>query len=533
MNLFGSDVEKMAAGHDYDGLYRLLDHHDPLVRLQAAQALADLNDGAGWRVLIEILRGDGDAEIRGAAAVMLGELGHPRAVPALKEVLLKTRFNLKLRALAEAVHQALESIDSPEAEAALREAGYEPVLKVQSHEVIEHEMKYARPALGGVSEIRFLTAEQHLNNAVELREAELTERGLVEDSLALWLRPDWGYAWYLRGVLFEDLERNYEALLAYRRALELEPTLSEAREALEELSGDAAPPPDAPDLHLGLLSSRRWDERRDGAAGIADAAMRGSPAAGEAVGRLIELLEDEEREVRHAALEALYRLSNRVDRDSAVQAILAMRESSWLVRFSIIQALSGLRAVDALVTALRREMARIQERNPIFSSQKDPMLELEYEALMEIGALALERTGDIERLLGLAEANEWVEIVEEDEEDEGEAYPDGGERFTMGYEEMFGLDGWDDDDDDAGEEEAEDLTPYLDEVAEIAAVALGRLAAPRLPELPVDLLTRLSQVPDLTLLPLEDEQDEPVLVHDLGWLREAAAAELRRRGVEP
>jgi HEAT repeat protein len=535
MNLFGSpNIEKMAAEHDYDGLYQLLEHRDMLVRLQAAQALADMNDGTGWRFLIETLRGDDEPAVRGVAAAMLGELGHPRAVAPLKEVLQKLRFAPISEELAEAVRLALESIDSPEAEEALRGSGYEPVLKGQSHTVIEYEPHYARQVLEGGSEVRFLTAEQHLNNAVELREAELTERGLVEDSLALWLSPDWGYAWYLRGVLFEDLERSFEALLAYRRAVELEPSLREAREALEEVQAEVSLPPDAPDLFLSGLKNRDWSERRNGAAGIADLAMRGDPAANQAADALIALLEDEEREVRHTALDALAWLGRRraVPAVLAVPPILAMEESSWLVRFSVLQALAWFGAVDALISALRREMTRIQERNPIFSSQKDPMLEVEYEALMEIGARALERTGDLEALLSLAEGNAWVETDEEGEEESAEETQEqtgaGGEVYRMGYAEELEADEAESEE----EEEVDDLSSYVDEVAEMAVVALGRLAEPALPDLPPDMLTRLSKVPDLTLIDLEDEQAQPVLVRDLAGLREAAAAELRRRGKE-
>jgi hypothetical protein len=68
------------------------------------------------------------------------------------------------------------------------------------------------------TEIKIHTAEQHFDTAADLREAELTERGLVENALALWLAPDWAYAWYLRGVLFEDLDRYFEAWLSYRHS---------------------------------------------------------------------------------------------------------------------------------------------------------------------------------------------------------------------------------------------------------------------------------------------------------------------------
>ena len=86
MDLFGSpNFKRMADEHDHDGLYRLLEHRNKLIRLQAAQTLAEMNDGAGWRYLLDTVRQKGDADTQMVAAAMLGELGHPRAVPVLAE----------------------------------------------------------------------------------------------------------------------------------------------------------------------------------------------------------------------------------------------------------------------------------------------------------------------------------------------------------------------------------------------------------------------------------------------------------------
>ncbi len=389
--------------------------------------------------------------------------------------------------------------------------------------------------LTGVSEIRYQTAEEHLNTAVELRETEMAERGLVEDSLALWLSPEWAYAWYLRGVLFEDLERPMDASLAYRRALELEPTLKDAREALDELENEPLKQSGSSDLTvmdllISDLSSRSWQTRRDAAAQIGDLAQRGVPGAAAAFDAITNRLEDEEREVRQAAIEALGWINDR----QAVMPLLALEESSWLARFSILQALAQLGSVDGLVTVLRREMDRIQNRNPVFSSNKDPLLEVEYDLLLEIGVRSLERTGDLESLLQLAEDNAWEEVeVEDDENEEDEA---------EGY---YLADEGEDDDEDEDLEPDEDLASYVDEVAQIASAALEQLAAPRIPNLPAATLQRLSAVPDLTLIDLSDTDEvpgeeikptidepeaEPLVVYDLSKLRAAAQAELDRRG---
>lgn len=537
MDLFNHpNIERMASEHDYDGLYKCLENRDPIIQLQAAQALAEMNDGAGWRFLIDAVRQTGDSDRQSAAAAIMGELGHPRAVPILGEVLLKQRFEPASSEAAEAIRDALEAIGGPEADEALRRAGYEPIITSPSASgVTEYEAHYVRPVLPRTDNIRYLTAQEHLNNAVDLRESEMTERGLVEDSIALWLEPRWGYAWYLRGVLFEDLDRPYEARLAYRHAVEFDPTLKEAQDALAELENEPLLTPDevepgAVDLLTGSLGSREWATRRDAAAGLGDLALRDQSQANKAADALIEMLGDEEREVRFAAIEALGHMDNR----SAILPLIELEESSWLVRFSILQTLSQLGSVDGLVTILRREMNRIQERNPVFSSHKDPLLEVEYDLLMEIGVRALERTGDLESLLILAEANAWEELDLGDEEEEAEGYGEPDETEEDGEYE------------DEEEQVDEDLTSYVDEVALMGDAALERLAIPKISTLSAGILQRLAVVPDLTLIDLTEDQEEtpdvsieeteaesegePSVVYDLSNLREAAKAELKRRG---
>jgi HEAT repeat protein len=512
MDLFGANnIEKMVAEHDMDGLYRLLEHSRSTTRLEAALALAEMNDGAGWRYLMDAVRQAGDPDSQAIAVSMLGDLGHPRAIPVLEETLKKTRGEL-----ADIIKEALQAIGGREADDALRRAGYEPVLPHMSgnQQLMEYEGDYVRAIVPDTSHIQFLTAEQHLNNAVELREAEMAERGLVEDSLALWLSPEWAYAWYLRGVLYEDLERSYEASLCYQWALEIEPGQAEAREALADLKQEHIFPPLDPDVLIVELASREWNARRDAAAGFGEL---GEKAPEHAVDRLVDLLDDEDREVRHAAIEALTSIGDR----RAVLPLLQHEEGSWLLRFGIIEALAQLGSVDGLATVLRREMKQIQERNPVFSSHKDPLLEVEYDRLMEIGVLAFERAGNVPSLLDLVEGNAWEDVSSNVDADEygGESYFDAAQ-----------ADGSVEDEEDL--EADEDLDSYVDEVAQMASLALERLATPILAGLDKETLRRLTAVPDLSLLDVtEDDQAEPQpnIIHDLSALREAAKAELARR----
>ena len=103
--------------------------------------------------------------------------------------------------------------------------------------------------------------------------------------------------------------------------------------------------------------------------------------------RLIDLLDDEDREVRHAAIEALGNIGDK----RAVLPLSQREESSWLLRFSLIEALAQLGSVDGLVTVLQREMNRDQMRNPVFSAQKDPLLEVEYSRLKRLACWRLRR----------------------------------------------------------------------------------------------------------------------------------------------
>ncbi len=514
------NISKMAAENDRDGLYNCLNHQDPIIRLQSAQALAEMGDGVGWRFLTDTVRQESDPGAQETAAAILGELGARspadarRAVKPLAEVLKIARGDL-----ADAVRDALEMIGGQDALETLRREGYAPVPNREDEPVTDFDAHYIRPVLPGTDQIEFLSAEQHLNNAIDLREAELAERGLVECNLALWLQPEWAYAWYLRGVLLEDLERPFEAWLAYRRAGDLDPALSDAREALEELDNEYAYEQPEQNLLLESLGSGSWRERRDAAAGLGTLAHADS---GLVVEPLLGLLDNEEREVRQAAIQAL----GKIGVPNVVSSLVALEETSWLLRFTVIEALSNLACVDGLMTVLRNEMNRIQERNPVFSSLRDPLLEVEYDRLMEIGVLALERTGRVNELLTIAENNAWEEIESRDDQYPLEEYAEPGANPIIE---------WMEDEQDYSEAD-EDLDSYVDEAAWMAIMALERCAKAQLEQLPDHILHRTAVVPDLTLIDLsEDEIDaaEPAVVHDLGSLRDAAQAELARRGVRP
>jgi HEAT repeat protein len=504
------NIEKMVVENDRDGLYRCLNHRDILIRIQAAQALAVMEDGSGWRFLTDTVENSDDADEQEAAAAILGELGMRsisnahRAVPALGSA-LKTAHG----ETADVIRDALEEIGSEEAFRALHEAGYTATPEETEGEVTDYEAHFIRPVLPDTGLSEFLTAEQHLNTSVELREAELSERALVECSLALWLQPDWAYAWYVRGVIYEDLERPFEAWLSYRHAVAIDASQKDAEEALAELEEDYDFSILDYEQLYQALSSSNWQECRDAAACAGELANQNPKLADELVRPLVDFLSDEEREVRCAAIHSLGLLKN----NEAVIPLTERKESSWLLRFSIIEALSSIGSVNGLVSVLEGEMQRIMDRNPTFSSHKDPLVEVEYERLIEIGVLALERTGDIPGLLTLAEGNAWEEVSEEE----------------LGENELTDLNAGENEEENL--EADEDLADYVDEVSQMVCMGLDRSARKVIQELDKSLLARLSTVPDLSLIDLSDENSgEAALVYDLSDLRAIAAEEISRRG---
>ena len=496
------NFRKMRDERDVDGLVKLLDRPDPLVRLEAAQALAELGDGRGWRYLLDVVARPQDPRVQAAAAEILGSLGQQRAVPALEAAMPAARGEA-----LEAIRAALAAIEgglhaSQPIAPVTSEPQERPVTyNLAGGQVLEAE-EALPPMLPRAEMVTFHTAEEHLDSAAQLREAELQERGLVETTLALWLSPNWAGARYLRGVLFEDLERLREASLAYTDALALDPDLSDAQEALTDLDEELGPP-EAVDLLVRKLHDNDWHTRRDAAAVLGW--MEQLPGQHpQVVEGLLNVLSDPDREVRHAAIEALGRL----DAHQAMAPLLAQQESSWLLRTAVLAALAEMGVAGAVAERLRTEMAAFQERNPVFTSHRDPLLEIEYDLLLEMGVLALEQTGDVEGLLAEVEGLTWVSEDEESDEDADEA---------------------DDEEDEEAVEDAEELLSYVDETSLMIALALERLAGRKMATLPEETLERLAAVPDVELLDLNEPDAQPITVHDLSELRAQARDEFQKR----
>jgi len=126
--LFGTDVKKLKASRNVQGLIFALQHKDPTVQYDAAEALGEIGDDRAVEPLLAALKNDetggvrwkaaealsklgtpavagltsalqhDDDDVRWKAAIALGEIGDPRAITALINVLSDNDRFVKSRA---------------------------------------------------------------------------------------------------------------------------------------------------------------------------------------------------------------------------------------------------------------------------------------------------------------------------------------------------------------------------------------------------------------------------------------------------
>jgi tetratricopeptide (TPR) repeat protein len=89
-------------------------------------------------------------------------------------------------------------------------------------------------------------SKKYVDQAENLLEAEKNYPALDKINLALELAPHYGYAYYVKGLIFDELGNLEEAIKFYQEALRLSPQLKDARKtlswALEDLSQKNATP---------------------------------------------------------------------------------------------------------------------------------------------------------------------------------------------------------------------------------------------------------------------------------------------------
>jgi HEAT repeat protein len=75
--LLGPDIKKLKERRDIAGLARLLEHKDPLIQYEAAEALGNLGDEKAVGALITALKRDEFSGVRWKAAEALSKIGNP------------------------------------------------------------------------------------------------------------------------------------------------------------------------------------------------------------------------------------------------------------------------------------------------------------------------------------------------------------------------------------------------------------------------------------------------------------------------
>jgi tetratricopeptide (TPR) repeat protein len=90
--------------------------------------------------------------------------------------------------------------------------------------------------LGRLGELPFFEnleeAKTYVNQAEDLLEAEKNYQALDKIDLAIQLAPHYGYAYYIKALIFDELENLEEAIKLYEKALLFSPNLKDARTAL-------------------------------------------------------------------------------------------------------------------------------------------------------------------------------------------------------------------------------------------------------------------------------------------------------------
>jgi tetratricopeptide (TPR) repeat protein len=85
-----------------------------------------------------------------------------------------------------------------------------------------------------------LAADQHFDRALKLEEADDFENALIECEAAAQLAESFlAQVHNLRGIILEELEREEEAMAAYKKALVLEPGFHEAADNLRYLESES------------------------------------------------------------------------------------------------------------------------------------------------------------------------------------------------------------------------------------------------------------------------------------------------------
>lgn len=300
------DIEHLINSRDLAGLKDCLKDSDPAVQIQAASALAGFGEWEGLAFLNTCLRNPKDA-IRLAAIEALGDCCDDRAVDSLIPLLKSDNPEI-----VETVRLALSHYDTPAAVNALQTTP-EPDLSttVADQQAVELNLTPADPIMGVnpySDQIRDVAPTGSVDRAARdlfiLAESHEEEgrysQALDEINKVLSHAPGWADAYNLRGIIQEDLDKPYQAMLSYQWAVKLDSSLQAAASNLAELIREyeiLSTPLD--DWLNDSVLTNDWEERADAVCALN---QRPEPEALQAV---INALQDTDIEVATIALEAL------------------------------------------------------------------------------------------------------------------------------------------------------------------------------------------------------------------------------------
>ncbi len=311
MNIFNrTDINKFITNQDVPGLNRCLKSNDPQIQFQAAEALIHLGQTEGYNFLYNCL-GHTNISICCAAIELLGELKDPGAVKYLIPLLADSNSEVRETAI-----EGLSQINSYESIQAVQEYRQKEdeetkIRKDKKRELDESQfMPLSDPILGVTAiqdlepEVGTLTcnrpaAEQLFVMADHHQEDGATMQAYNECLKAISLCDDWADLYNLKGIILEDLDKPYLAILAYQRAVKLDAELSASFENLKELQQDLSIFGETLDFWVEQASSGDWQSRCN-----ALAALNQYPDP-EAVNVIAKFLHDDDTEVSNVAMDAL------------------------------------------------------------------------------------------------------------------------------------------------------------------------------------------------------------------------------------
>jgi HEAT repeat protein len=307
MKLFGgTDVDDLIAHRDIAGLLECLEKEDTISQLKAAIALAELHQSEGVEFLIWFLKHP-KLDVRSAAVEALGSLRAEEAVPELIPLLKDRDADFR-----ELVSTALQQIGTAEALRALEERNIEEVTPPQEYpdQGFDLANSTADPITGvnpykqqdiptEIGPVERRRAREFFRLADQHQEEGRPVQALDECNTALAIWPSWADAYNLKGIILEDLNKPYQAMLAYQRAVKIDPTLTAAAnnlaDSISELEVTQVPLTEL----LEAVSTGEWETRQE-----AIAALNQRPEP-EAVEEIIHLVSDDDPDISSFALDAL------------------------------------------------------------------------------------------------------------------------------------------------------------------------------------------------------------------------------------